>query len=471
MPDTLSGVLSSFAVATRSSGLTDDLFTDATERVLDTLGNALAAVDEEPGAVALSVVDEMGGAAQSTIIGAGRSAPAANAALVNGTLAHALDFDDTHLPSVLHPSSSVIPAALAVAQAMGATGRQALAAIAVGDEVTVRLGMASYDPEIRNSIFFENGLHATSIVGTLGSAVAASMLYGLDEIQIRDAIGIAASMGAGLLEANRTGGSVKRVHCGWAAHSGVTAALFARNGLTGPPSVLEGRFGFFRAYSEGRFDQSAIVEGLGEEWELPKIFYKPYPTNHFTHAGIDAALAIRKRGVVPADIMDIELGVPEPVLRTIAEPVEHKARPLTPYHAKFSGPFTVAAALVGGGGLGVYSNDFTDATLGDPERLRLSDLVRCVVDEQASELFPHQFPAVLTVTLRDGSQITERVIANRGGPDRPLSRDELSLKFRLNASVALEPERVDKLEQSILALSSADSVAGVMGLTSRAEAS
>jgi 2-methylcitrate dehydratase PrpD len=471
MPDTLSGVLSSFAVATRSSGLTDDLFTDATERVLDTLGNALAAVDEEPGAVALSVVDEMGGAAQSTIIGAGRSAPAANAALVNGTLAHALDFDDTHLPSVLHPSSSVIPAALAVAQAMGATGRQALAAIAVGDEVTVRLGMASYDPEIRNSIFFENGLHATSIVGTLGSAVAASMLYGLDEIQIRDAIGIAASMGAGLLEANRTGGSVKRVHCGWAAHSGVTAALFARNGLTGPPSVLEGRFGFFRAYSEGRFDQSAIVEGLGEEWELPKIFYKPYPTNHFTHAGIDAALAIRKRGVVPADIVDIELGVPEPVLRTIAEPVEHKARPLTPYHAKFSGPFTVAAALVGGGGLGVYSNDFTDATLGDPERLRLSDLVRCVVDEQASELFPHQFPAVLTVTLRDGSQITERVVANRGGPDRPLSRDELSLKFRLNASVALEPERVDKLEQSILALSSADSVAGVMGLTSRAEAS
>ena len=119
MPDTLSGVLGSFAVATRSSGLTDDLATDASERVLDTLGNALAAVDEEPGAVALSVVDEMGGAAQSTIIGAGRSAPAANAALVNGTLAHALDFDDTHLPSVLHPSSSVIPAALAVAQAIG----------------------------------------------------------------------------------------------------------------------------------------------------------------------------------------------------------------------------------------------------------------------------------------------------------------------------------------------------------------
>jgi 2-methylcitrate dehydratase PrpD len=293
------------------------------------------------------------------------------------------------------------------------------------------------------------------------------MLYGLDEDRITDAIGIAASMGAGLLEANRTGGSVKRVHCGWAAHSGIMAALFARSGLTGPPSVLEGRFGFFRAYSEGRFDEGAIVNGLGEEWELPKIFYKPYPTNHFTEAGIDAALAMREQGVNPSDIVAIELGVPEPVLRTIAEPAEQKARPLTPYHAKFSGPFTVAAALVGGGGLGVSSNDFTDDTLSDPERLRLSALVRCVADPQSSEVFPHQFPAVLTVTLADGSEIVERIMTNRGGPDRPLSHDELALKFRLNASQALEPGRVDRLETEILTLDSADSVDGVMELTAK----
>lgn len=464
MPETLSRTLSGFAVATRTAGLDDALIQDAKERVLDTLGNALAAADEEPGVVTRSVVEEMGGAAQSSIIGTDRSAPAANAALVNGTLAHALDFDDTHLPSVLHPSSSVIPAALAVAQAVGATGREVLTAIAVGDEVTVRLGMASYDPEIRNSIFFENGLHATSIVGTLGSAVAAAMLYGLDEDQIQDAIGIAASMGAGLLEANRTGGSVKRVHCGWAAHSGVTAALFARNGLTGPPSVLEGRFGFFRAYSEGRFDESAIIDGLGDEWELPKIFYKPYPTNHFTHAGIDAALAMREKGIESTDIVAIELGVPEPVLRTIAEPVDQKARPLTPYHAKFSGPFTVAAALVGGGGLGVYSNDFTEQTLSDPERLRLSALVTCVADAESTEVFPHQFPAVLTVRLADGSEIVERVMKNRGGSGRPLSRDELALKFRLNAGQVLSPDRVDRLVAAILTLDSADSVDDVMEL-------
>ena len=470
MPDTLARTLSRFAVETRAEGLGNDISDDAKGRVLDTLGNALAAIGEESGVIVLGVVDEMGGVPQSTLIGTGRSAPAANAALVNGTLAHALDFDDTHLPSVLHPSSSVIPAALAVAQAVGASGRDTLTAIAVGDEVTVRLGMASYDPEIRNSIFFENGLHATSIVGTLGSAVAAAMLYGLEEDEIQNSIGIAASMGAGLLEANRTGGSVKRVHCGWAAHSGVTAALLSRNGLTGPPTVLEGRFGFFRAYSEGRFNESAIIDGLGDEWELPKILYKPYPTNHFTHAGIDAALAIRERGINSGDIVAIELGVPEPALRTIAEPVEQKARPLTPYHAKFSGPFTVAAALVGGGGLGVYSNDFTQETLSDPERLRLSALVRCVPDAASTEAFPHQFPAVLTVRLADGSEIVERITTTRGGSDRPLSPDELMLKFRLNAGQALDPDGIELLESAISVLDSADSVEDAMELTHRGDA-
>jgi 2-methylcitrate dehydratase PrpD len=334
--------------------------------------------------------------------------------------------------------------------------------VAIGDEICVRLGMASYDPEIRNSIFFENGLHATSIIGTLAAAAAGATLLNLDEGGIADAIGIAASMGAGILEANRTGGSVKRIHCGWAAHAGVNAALLARHGLTGPPTVLEGRFGFFRAYSEGRFDRGAIVEGLGEEWELPRIFYKPYPTNHFTHAGIDAALALRAAGLDSARIVDIELGAPAPVLRTIAEPPEQKARPLTPYHAKFSGPFTVATALVGGGGLGVSNDDFNEDTLADPERLRLAGLVRCVADDEATEVFPHQFPAVLTVRLDDGSEMSERIRYNRGGPDRPLSPEELATKFRINAEQALAPASVNSVEAAVRGLDEAGGIGSLM---------
>jgi 2-methylcitrate dehydratase PrpD len=449
MAEGLVSSLGRFAADVRTTGLTPDLLRDARHRVLDVVGNSLAALTEEPATIVRAIAHEQGGRQQATVIGGAERMPAANAALVNGTLAHALDFDDTHLPSILHPSSSIVPAALAVAETEEASGTDLLTAVAVGDEICVRLGMASYDEELGNSILFENGLHATSIVGTLGAAAGASTLLGLDADQISHSIGIAASMGAGLLEANRTGGSVKRVHCGWAAHGGVMAALMARQGLTAPPTVLEGRFGFFRAYSEGRFDEAAILDGLGETWEMTRIFYKPYPTNHFTHAGIDAALALRARGLDPADIIDMELGVPAPVLRTIAEPAAQKARPLTPYHAKFSGPFTVAAALVGGGGLGVYSNDFTDDTLADSERLRLAGLVRCVADAEATEIFPHQFPAVLTVRLKDGSTLTERVRHNRGGPERPLSDEELATKFRLNASHALPAHRIRELEAAI----------------------
>ncbi len=328
-----------------------DIIERAKQRVLDLVGVALAARHDPAVAAVNELVNEWGGTAQASVWSAsGQRVPAASAALVNGTMAHALDFDDTHLPSILHPSASVVPAALAAGESVGASGAEVLAAAAVGTEVCVRVGMASYDPAARNHILFDRGLHATSICGALGAAAAAARLMGLGASQISDAMGIAARMGAGLIEANRTGGSVKRVHCGWAAHSGIAAASLARHGMTGPPTVLEGRFGFFRALSDGRFDPAAVTEGLGSRWESDRIFVKPYPTNHFTHAGIDAARALVAQGVEPSTITAMELGLPAPVLPSIAEPAAKKASPDTGYAAKFSGPATVAAALVGGGG-------------------------------------------------------------------------------------------------------------------------
>src|SRR5690242_19475889 len=139
-----------------------------------------------------------------------------NAALIGGTFAHAIDFDDTHLHSVLHPSAAVVPAALACAEAAGADGPTFLAAVALGAEVCCRLGMAGYDRELGNSIFFEHGLHATAICGAVGAAGAAALALGLGESEVAEALSIATSLGSGILEANRTGGMVKRVHCGWA---------------------------------------------------------------------------------------------------------------------------------------------------------------------------------------------------------------------------------------------------------------
>lgn len=447
-----------FAAGLRLEDVPASVVTSVKERVLDTLGIALAASPLETSHAVRSVARAWGGAGEASAIGVADRLAAPAAALVNGTLAHSLDFDDTHLPSILHPSACIVPAVLAAGQAIGASGREAIAAAAAAYEISVRLGMAAYDDERRNNVFFEKGLHATSICGTLAAAVAAARLARLDADGIASALGIAASMGAGLLEANRAGGTVKRVHCGWAAHAGLAAAALAAAGITGPPTVLEGRFGFFSALCDDRVDLEAVVDGLGERWETPGIHFKPYPANHFTHAGIDAALELREEGLDLADVARIELGVAPPTLRTIAEPPELKARPVSGYAAQFSGPFTVAAALIGGGGLGVYLDDFTDERARDEERLALAARVHCFADIQSDALYPRALPGVLQVTLRSGETLERRVTENRGGPARPLSADELALKFTLNATRALPEAAVERLRDACLALDSLDSL-------------
>ena len=425
--------LAAFAAAFRADPAQAPL-DDARQRLLDTIGISVPALGTGPAEIVHNLARAWGGHAQSTALGLAEKVPAPTAALVNGTLGHALDFDDTHVPSILHPSASVVPAALAAAEACGASGRELLAAIAVGNEICIRLGNAGYDPAINNSVFFERGLHATSICGALGSAAAAATVMGLPEDQIAHAMGIAASMGAGLLEANRAGGSVKRMHCGWAAHSGVVAAQSAAAGLTGPPTVLEGRFGFFHAYCGETYDEAALLDGLGEVWATGDCFVKPYPTNVFTHSGIDAALALRAKGLTPEQIESVEIGVPSPVLRTIAQPREAKVRPESGYHAQFSGPFTFAIALGGGGGLGVYLDDFTDAQVADPVLLDLASRITHVGDPRCDEIFPSHFPSIVRVTLKDGTELVEEVLTTRGTSERPLSDEEIMLKFRLNAT-------------------------------------
>ena len=464
-------LLAGLAVDARDESLPPAVTRDVVGRVLDTLGNCLAALETtdpaEPHMAVLANARRVGGVAESSVVGLPDRLPADRAALITGTLAHALDFDDTHLPSIVHPSASVVPAALAAAEAAGASGADLVAAVAAGNEVCVRLGAASYDAALRNSVFFEKGFHATSICGTVGAAVAAGLAYGLDRRRLTDAIGIACSMGAGIIEANRTGGSVKRVHCGWAAHAGITAAQLAFEGVTGPPTVLEGRFGFLRAYLDDAWDAGPLLAGLDHmddpnSWELPRTVYKPYPSNHFTHPGIDCALALRARGLSAQDVEWAELGVAAAPLRTIGEPREHKIRPVTPYHAKFSGPYTVASALIGGGGLGLHLDDFSPSAFTDPRRSALAERVAVVVDPECDAEFPKTFSAVLRVRTRDGRRWEHRVHSSRGGPGTPLSLDELETKYRLNASRVLSAEAVDVLAARVRALPLADGLAGLL---------
>jgi 2-methylcitrate dehydratase PrpD len=444
---TLAEQLAAFAADTGFDDLPADVVESVQMRVLDTLGIAVAAAPLETSRAARAWAREQGGAAGASAIGVEQRLPANLAAFVNGVLAHSLDYDDTHLPSVLHPSASVVPAALAAAERTGADGRELIRAIAVGLEICVRLGMAGFDREANNSTFFEHGQHATSICGAMGGAAAVAVLEGGQDA-VRNSLGVAASMAAGIIEANRTGGTVKRIHCGWAAHSAVCAADLVRHGLTGPPTVLEGRFGFFQAWLHGHFDATAVTDGLGHEWAVPGIFFKPYPANHFTHAAVDAAAALRARGITPDDIASLTLGVPAPNLRTIGEPIEVKRSPKTGYMAQFSGPYAVAVGLLGGSGLGAGLDDYTDDLAADPARRAVMAKVDVVADDQCTEIFPRQFPAVLTARLNDGSEVREAVLTTRGGPERPLSFDELATKFRENAGRGLTEDQVEALAKA-----------------------
>lgn len=450
---TLSQNLASFAASIRVPA---DVRAAVHQHVLDTIGVALGALPLETSRAAIDHAVSQGGATQARALGVTTLLPAELAAFVNGVLAHSLDYDDTHLPSILHPSASVVPAAFAAAEYAKASGAALIDAIAAGLEICVRLGMAGYDAEAGTSLFFERGQHATSICGAVASAAAAAKLLGLDADGIAHAIGIAVSMGAGVIEGNRTGGTVKRLHCGIAARSGVSAAQLAARGFTGPPTALEGRFGFFQAWLDGRFDPAPLRDGLGVEWEIPRIFFKPYPCNHFTHAGIDAAMALRARGVRPEDIAAIELGVAGPTVRTIGEPIDAKRAPDTGYKAQFSGPYTVVAALFGGGGLGLGLDDFTDELARDPARRALMARVTVVADDTCDTIFPNQFPAVVRVRMNDGVELVERIDANRGGPDRPLRDDELAVKFRDNARRAIPDGVASEIAERVMRLDTLD---------------
>jgi 2-methylcitrate dehydratase PrpD len=459
MPDiTLAQTVAQFAVEHPFERLPAEVVDSVRKRVLDVLGICVAASSLPTSAGARDWASGQGGTAEAHAIGVGERLPAQLAAFVNGTLAHSLDYDDTHLPSVLHPSASVVPAALAAAEAYHRTGPEVVAAIASGLEVCVRIGMAGYDEATGRNLYFEHGQHATSICGTLGAAVAAGLLAGLDADGLVHALGIAASMGSGVIEANRTGGTVKRLHCGWAAHSALAAVGLVSHGFTGPPTVLEGRFGFFQAWLHGEAAPERVADGLGTHWEVPGIFFKPYPANHFTHTAIDAAAALRRRGVDIDRITSLRLGVPASVVRTIGDPIEVKRNPATGYMAQFSGPYAVAAGLLGGSGLGTGLDDYTDELAAEPRRRAIMAKVEVLADDECTAIFPAQFPSVLRATLDDGTELVESVLANRGGPARPLSYEELALKFATNAGRLLPEAAVATVADLVSRLDELDSV-------------
>jgi len=460
MTSTPTEILAAWVAGLGHADVPPEVRESARLRVLDTVGICVAGRASDAGRAARAAVGEWGGRGAAMLIGESVSVPAVSAALANGTYAHSLEFDDTHLPSIVHPSAPMVPALLAAAQAAGASGTEFVTALVAAYEVNARLSMAQYDPDLRNSAFFEHGLHATSIIGAVAAAAACARLRDLGPDGVADALSVACSLGAGLIEANRAGGNVKKLHGGWSAHCAVAAATLAAHGGTGPRTILEGRFGFFQAFCGDHWRPSELTEGLGSRWDTPGIFFKPYPCNHFTHTIVDAAIALRNRGVRPDDIEGVRIGTAAPSWRTIGDPIEEKRHPRSGYHGGFSAPWVFACAMVGGSGLGLSYSDFDDAYLAEPVRRSIAERCDVVIDERCTRIFPHQFPSVVTVRLRDGREMTEEVLTNLGGPDRPLSREQLTSKLLANAG-----EASDAIASACFELDSLPSVDPVLKAT------
>jgi len=447
-------VLGEWAARLRAEDIPAAVRDNAALRVLDTIGCALAGAREEHAPSVLALASRWGGPGLSTVWGTTLTAAPPQAALANGALAHGLDFDDTHADSVCHASAVLVPAVLALAESERLGGRDALTALVAGYEAMIRIGMAA------PGRFHERGWHATAVCGAFGAALAAGKSLGLDASRLTAAVGIAGSMASGVMEFLEDGSWVKRLHPGWAAQSGIQAAALAQEGFTGPATALEGRLGFYRAALGDVPDIAKQLKNLGDEWETVRSSFKLYPCCHLNHAYLDAVASLKRtEGLRPEQVEEVECLVPAGEVPIVCEPAAAKLRPRSPYDAKFSLAFCVAAALVGDR---VGISTFTEEGIREPGALALAARVRYTVDP--SSPYPRTFPGWVKVRLRDGRMLEAREESQRGGPEMPIAPDEVIAKFRDNAARLMPPARVDALESAVLGMERARNLGPLLAL-------
>jgi 2-methylcitrate dehydratase PrpD len=365
-----------------------------------------------------------------TAIGHGRPLSAAGAAFVNGTAAHGEDFDDTFEGGPVHAGAVVVPAVLAAAEQEKLSGPAALLGIAVGVETICRLSL------VVPKAVHKAGFHPTAVFGAMAAAAGVGAALQLDERQLTHALGIAGSMASGIIEYLADGSWTKRMHPGWAAQSGLRAALLARAGFTGPGTVFEGAHGLFHAFAhtrEGNWD--ALLDGFGERWFTETLAFKPYPCGTMVQPYIDCARRLAQRGIAAEAIAEMVCEVGEGTVHRLWEPLAAKQAPPNGYAAKFSTPYCVAAAFLHGN-LGLDA--FTDAAVADPAVRALAAKVSYRIDP--TNPYPNAYTGHIQATLADGRTIEERQPHLRGGAQAPLSRAELEEKFALNARAGGWPQ-------------------------------
>jgi 2-methylcitrate dehydratase PrpD len=394
--------------------------TKCEELLIDVVGLCLTARNEDYVEAALASWDDDG---PCTAIGHARRLSAGGAAFVNGTAAHGEDFDDTFEGGPVHAGAVIVPAVLAACERHNPDGPSALVGIAVGVEVICRLSV------VVPKAVHKAGFHPTAVFGAMAAAAAVGAALKLTPRQLVDALGIVGSMAGGIIEYLAEGAWTKRMHAGWAAQSGLRAALLARAGFIGPRTVFEGVHGLFHGFAHTtKGDYDALIGGFGKDWVTQTLAFKPYPCGTMTHPYIDCARRLAARGVKAQEIKEIVCEVGEGTVHRLWEPLAAKQRPPNGYAGKFSTPYCIAAGFVRGN---VGLDAFTDEAVQEPQVIELASKVRYQIDPRNP--YPKNLNGHIRAVLADGRVIEERQPHMRGGAHEPLTRADIEDKFVLNA--------------------------------------
>lgn len=428
---------------------------EATKKdILDTLGTAVAGSAALGSLEIVELMEESGDWGDSTVVVYGRKMPAVNAAMANASMAHALDYDDTHDAARLHAGVTVVPAALAICERIGkVNGKDFITAVALGIDVICRMGLANTEGP--------GGWVLTPLYGYFGAAIAAGKLLGLDEVKLINAMGIAYSQASGNNQCVEDGALTKRMQAGFAARGGVMAALMAEKGITGATNSLEGRFGLYKVYHGGNYSPNQLIAELGKRFEVVNLSFKPYPCCRTNHPYIDAALALMlEHGIRPEKVVEIiALVNKDPHL--LCHPLEVKRNPRTIVDAQFSIPYTVACALVKGK---VGIDDFTELAIRDSAVIGLANKVTPHFDPKLARR--ELTPGMVEVKTKKGSY-SKYIDVAYGHPRNPMGMDAIVAKFRdcaKHAAKSLSEDNISRVIEMAGKLEELDDVRDIVRL-------
>ncbi len=420
------------------------------ECILDTLGCMLAGCKEAETAIMLKYIEETGGQPEATIVGFGHKTSAPSAALVNGTVAHALDFDDSQQSLMGHPSGVILPAALAAGEKLRSSGEAVLEAFVVGYEAACKVGRG-INPQLYN-----NGWHPTSTIGILGAAMAAAKLLGLDSSRVASALGIAGSLSCGLRE--NFGTMTKPLHVGKAAENGVISAFLAKDGFTASQHILEAKRGFCATFS-GEYDLNRIVDNFGNPFEIvsPGMHLKPYPSCLGTHSIIESTLfLVESYDIHPEDVESVECRISPLAFDMLIHP-----NPQTGLQGKFSAQYAVVTALLN---RKASLEHFTDKEVQDSRAQAMMQKVQVVIHH---EMEKPRFSSMVAIRLKDGKEFSKMTDTTTGHPEKPMSLDQIIDKYRSCADSIISKDNIEESIHKILSFEKLSDISGLISIIVR----